>query len=153
MATIGNLVGTAAGMGILSWLVWPGMSSHDTGLMVMAVACGLAAGISAFLAIAKAMHLNRWTKAIFWLAISGALLYLFPPFALSSLGWAAWVGVLFLSLASFAIVFFHPSNGDLNSRSRSKIDTYQPLGENGHDEGINYSGYPTNKAIRMGLDD
>lgn len=153
MATIGNLIGTAAGMGILSWLVWPGMSSHDTGLMVMAVACGLAAGVSAFLAIAMAMHFNRWTKSTFWLAMSSTLLYLFPPLGLSSVGWVAWVGVLFLTLASVAIVFFQRKGEALHSRHRLKMNTYRPLGENGFDEGINYSGYPTNKAIRMGIDD
>lgn len=153
MERIIQLIGGAAGLGAFSWVLWPGMSSHDTGMMVMSVLVGLAAGVCGFLAVAKAMHASRWTAALFWVAMLGGLLYLFPPLGVSPHGWIAFGGLAFLAVLSIAVVV-GASGGEAGQagRRRGVLGTYRPMGENGWDDGVNYTGYPTNKAVRMGLD-
>ena len=90
------LLGTA-GFGALSWASWGFASSHDTGLMLTAMALGFVAFICGFLAIAKIIHYSKWAATLFWTVMLGTLTYTFPPLGLTQLGWLGWGIITFLS--------------------------------------------------------
>ncbi len=146
--TIKLILGAAA-FGGMSWFLWGSASSQDAGLMLMATILGLVAFVHAFLALAKVIHYSQWGATIFWIGMLATLAYTFPPFGISQIGWLGWAITAFLAVSALFIVTYQPTTGDSKARSCSG---YVPLGENGYDEGINYSGYPTEKAIRRGLD-
>ncbi|PXX95936.1 hypothetical protein [Halomonas sp. LBP4] len=146
--TIKLLLG-AAGFGGMSWFVWDFASSNDAGLMLLAAILGLVAFVHAFLAIAKIIHYSRWGAVIFWLGMVATLAYTFPVFGFSQIGWLGWGIVAFLAVASLFIVTYQPSG----ALSGKVVGEYKPLGENGVDDSINYTGYPTDKALRLGLDE
>ena len=146
------LLAGAGALGFLFWILWPGMSSPDTWLILVSALIGLAAGVFAFLALAKVLSFNKWTATAFWVLMLSALAYTFPPLGWSSYGWIAWGGIVFLSVASLAVVVLEPEGEPRaqGRRRRRRQATYRPMGENGWDEGMNHSGYPTQKALRMG---
>lgn len=149
MELIIKLIFGAAGFGGMSWFMWDFASSHDSGLMLMAVILGLVAFIHGFLALAKIIHYSKWGATIFWIGMLGTLAYSFPLFGFSQIGWLGWGITAFLAVGSLFIVTYQPvASGKMGRESTE----YLPLGEQGFDEGVNYSGYPTDKALRRGLD-
>lgn len=146
------LLAGAAALGIISWLLWPGVSnpSPSAWLVLLSSLVGLAAGVFAFLAMAKVLSFNKWTGTAFWASMFGALAYTFPPLDWSPYGWFVWGGIVFLAVASLAVIVLEPE-GKPQDQDRRSQSPYRPMGEDGWDEGINYSGHPTAKALRMGL--
>ncbi|MGL6250083.1 MAG: hypothetical protein ACRC3F_04095 [Billgrantia desiderata] len=150
MELIIKLIIGAVGFGGMSWVAWGAASSHDTGLKMMAVLFGLVALFSGFLAIVKMIHYSKWATSLFWIVMLGTLTYTFPALGLSQLGWLGWGFIAFLSAWSLIVAAYRP---DTNRPKRSAITEASPFDEEGHTDGFHYTGYPTNKALRRGLDD
>jgi hypothetical protein len=149
MELIIKLILGAVGFGGMSWVTWGAASSHDTGMTVMAMILGLVASICGFLAIAKMLHYSKWAATLFWIAMLGTLAYTLPVFGLSQLGWLGWGFIAFLAVWSLIVAAYRP---DTRQRKQSAITAASPFDEEGHTAGFHYSGYPTNTAIRRGLD-
>jgi peptidoglycan/LPS O-acetylase OafA/YrhL len=149
MELIIKLMLGAASFGAMSWFIWGSASYQDTELVLMATVLGLVSFVHAFLALAKIIHYSQWGASIFWLGMLATLAYTFPPFGHSQFGWFGWAIIAFLAVGALFIVTYQPTHG---GKKASASCGYVALGENGYDEGINYSGYPTEKALRRGLD-
>ncbi|MCD1652153.1 hypothetical protein K8090_13205 [Halomonas meridiana] len=140
------LLGTA-GFGALSWASWGFASSHDTGLMLTAMALGFVAFICGFLAIAKIIHYSKWAATLFWTVMLGTLTYTFPPLGLTQLGWLGWGIITFLAVWSLIVVAYKPAAG---ASKKSYLANYDVYSGDGSPTGIDYSGYPSARAIRHG---
>lgn len=149
MELIIKLAFGAIGFGTMSWLLWDFASSHDTGLMLMAVILGLVAFVHGFLALAKIIHYSKWRATIFWVGMLGTLAYTFPVFGFSQIGWLGWGITAFLAVGSLFIVTYQPMAG---TQSSGVGVSSSPFDEEGFDEGMHYTGYPTAEALRRGLD-
>ena len=140
------LLGTA-GFGALSWASWGFASSHDTGLMLTAMALGFVAFICGFLAIAKIIHYSKLAATLFWTVMLGTLTYTFPPLGLTQLGWLGWGIITFLAVWSLIVVAYKPAAG---ASKKSYLANYDVYSGDGSPTGIDYSGYPSARAIRHG---
>ena len=140
------LLGTA-GFGALSWASWGFASSHDTGLMLTAMALGFVAFICGFLAIAKIIHYSKWAATLFWTVMLGTLTYTFPPLGLTQLGWLGWGIITFLAVWSLIVVAYKPAAG---ASKKSYLANYDVYSGDGSPTGIDYSGYLSARAIRHG---
>ncbi|MFY0990940.1 hypothetical protein [Halomonas sp. C05BenzN] len=149
MELIIKLMFGAAGFGAMSWFLWDSASNHDSGLMLMAVVVGLVAFVHGFLALAKIIHYSKWGAVIFWVGMLGTLTYTFPVLGFSQIGWLGWGITALLAVGSLFIVTYQQGAG---APKRGKGMASSPFDEEGYSEGFHYSGYPTAKALRRGLD-
>lgn len=147
MELIIKLLLCAAGFGGLSWASWGFASSHDTGMTLMALVLGVASFICGFLAIAKVIHYSKWAATLFWIAMLGTLTYTFPPLGLTQLGWLGWGIIAFLAVWSLIVVAYKPAAG---ASKKSYLGNYDVYSGDGSPTGIDYSGYPSARAIRHG---
>lgn len=149
MELIIKLLFGAAGFGALSWASWGFASSHDTGMTLMAMVLGFVAFICGFLAIAKVIHYSKWAATLFWIAMLGTLTYTFPPLGLTQLGWLGWGIIAFLAVWSLIVAAYKPAAG---ASKKACPTTYDVYSGDGPPTGIDFSGHPTPRAIRHGLD-
>lgn len=151
MGLIIKLLLGAAGFGTLSWASWGFASRHDTGMTLMALALGLVALTCCFLAIAKVIHYSKWAATLFWIAMLGTLTYTFPTLGLTQLGWLGWGYIAFLAAWAIIVVAYKP---DVGSSKKPCLDVRDFYDDDlaGLPTSLDYSGHPTSRAMRHGLD-